>query len=134
MSWSYTDPTASDRDKVRFLVGDTDSTDEQLQDEELDWLIGENKNVYAAASEACEALASKYARQVTKSVGPLMIQAQQKKDQYEDRAEKLRAMAARRGSVPVPYAGGLSVTEKDTDVLDTVLIQPRFRVGDHEHD
>ena len=72
MSWSY-DPTdldtttASGRlNTVRLLVGDTDTIDQQVQDEEVTFALSENgNNVYYSGAWIARAIASKYSRQVT---------------------------------------------------------------------
>lgn len=69
--WTY-DPTnisdATDEGKlnaVRLLVGDTDTTDKQLQDEELYFALNQSRgNIYRAAYWAAGVLYSKYARLV----------------------------------------------------------------------
>ena len=69
--WSY-DPTnlsettgEGRKNIVRLLVGDTDQTDPQLQDEELEFALAANNNrVYGAAVLAVNSILSKYARLV----------------------------------------------------------------------
>ena len=39
MSWEYQGPSASDKDEVRFLIGDTDVEDQLLSDEEIQYLV-----------------------------------------------------------------------------------------------
>lgn len=77
MTFTYTgNPSQSDRDKIRFLIGDTISADAHFQDEEITWMLSEWSNdVYKAATAACEILAGRYAHkaQVSKSVGDLSI-------------------------------------------------------------
>jgi hypothetical protein len=60
---TYTQPWATARDFVRFLVQDTDTSAPIWQDEELDSLLSNNgADPRMAAAEALEALAGKYAR------------------------------------------------------------------------
>ena len=54
MAFTYVDPSSGDRDKVRFLVQDTDSTDAHLQDAEITYLVSTWGNVYDAAIAAAE--------------------------------------------------------------------------------
>ena len=71
MAWSY-DPTDLDKDTasgrlntVRLLVGDTDTSDQQAQNEEITFALSEtNNNVYYAASWVARTVASQYARKV----------------------------------------------------------------------
>ena len=75
MSWSY-DPTNLDTDTssgrlnvVRLLVGDTDTTDQQIQNEEITFALAQtNDRVYFAAGWAARTIASKYSRQVNTQI------------------------------------------------------------------
>jgi len=100
VAWTYSgDPASSTRDKVRFLCGDTDSTDQQLNDAEIAFLITEWVDAYLAAANACDAIASKFQRQsdYSKSVGDMSIstQFQAQAQNYLQRATNLRAQAMR---------------------------------------
>lgn len=89
MTWTYSgDPSSHDRDKVRFLVGDTDTTDQLVSDEEIAYLLTEAGDPYRAAHDACMAIAAKFTRKAqSKSVGDLSIS-------YADRAAAFREQAA----------------------------------------
>ena len=65
MTFTYSgDPTTSTRNKVRFLINDTDSTDVLFTDEELDYLITEwGTNVYEICRAACETPPQAWGRQ-----------------------------------------------------------------------
>lgn len=100
MSWSYSgNPTASDKDKIRFLIGDTDQTDQLLQDEEITYLLSETTNVLLAASRAARAIAAKFSRQADKAVGDLRVSLSQKAQAYMALAADLERRAE---PVPVP--------------------------------
>jgi hypothetical protein len=75
MTFTYVGPATSDRDKVRFLIQDTDSTAPHMTDEEINWLISEWADVYDAASNAADVLAGQYAHKAdySKSVGDLSL-------------------------------------------------------------
>jgi hypothetical protein len=75
MTFTYVGPATSDRDKVRFLIQDTDSTAPLLTDEEIAWLISEWADVYDAAANGCDVLANQYAHKAdySKSVGDLSL-------------------------------------------------------------
>lgn len=134
MAWTYTgNPADSDRDAVRFLIGDTDTTDEQLQDAEIDWLLTEQGSVYGAAIESARALSAKYARQVTKSVGDLKLQASDKAAHYRALVEDLEKASATSNLVPIPFAGGISVDDKNTREDETDRVEPRFHRGQFSH-
>ena len=90
MAFTYVDPTSGDRDKVRFLIQDTDSTDAHLQDAEVNYLISVWGNVYAAAAYAAEAIAAKYSHKTnySRSIGDLSIS-----ESYAESATKFRELA-----------------------------------------
>ena len=132
MSWSYSgNPAASTLDKVRFLIGDTDIADQQLSNEEIAAaLVDAGDNPYAAAIICTEALVSRYARLVTKSIGDLSIS-------YGDTAKNYRSLLGdlrRRATLQLctPYAGGISVADKEIDEGDSDVVQPFFKRGMHD--
>lgn len=112
MTWTYTgDPSVSTRDQIRFLIGDTDSTDPLLQDEEIEWtLTNAGGSIYQAAHDLCYALGSKFARLATsKSVGDLSLSYQNRSDAFMKQAERLLELAARR-EPPTPWVSPKNVT------------------------
>ena len=129
MSWTY-EPGASSKDKVRLLIGDTDSAHRQMQDEELAFFLGESSSIYVAAGEACKALAALYARQVDKEVGDLKVRASQRQKHYLDLAKQLRSRASR---AVLPSAGGISVSDMQAAESDTDRVVPSFRRGQHDY-
>ena len=66
MSWSYSgNPADSALDKVRFLIGDTDTTDQLLTNEEINYTIAESGgSIYQSAHDAAYAIASKFVERV----------------------------------------------------------------------
>lgn len=94
MTFTYSgDPGTSTRNKVRFLLNDTLSTDALFTDEELDYLITEwGTDVYEICRAAAETLASKFTRladSTSKSVGDLSISLS-----YSAKAQQYRELAA----------------------------------------
>jgi len=118
MSWSYSgNPSNSQLDEVRFLIGDTDSTEPLLTDEELSYLItvdpdqGSSYSNYTAAAAAARAIAAKFSKQVDKTVGSLSIAYGRKASQFFTLADGLEARASkgtgqRRMGVPILGGGG----------------------------
>lgn len=133
-TWTYSgDPAASDLDAVRFLIGDTDSDDRQIGDEELLYLISTRSSVYSAAALACRTLAAKYARETDRQVGDLRISASSRQQHYHDLAKQLAVEAGEDGISPfallAPYAGGISRADRRAQVLDTDRVAPSFTIG-----
>lgn len=131
MSWSYSgDPAASDLDEVRFLVGDTDTTDQLVSNEEVAWSIANSAGTIQAAATLCEALASKFAREVDKSIGSLSVSAASRSGHFSARAAALRVQAIALCEV---FVGGLSISGKQALDLDADAVQPAFRVGQDDN-
>lgn len=127
MTWTYSgNPSSSTRDEVRFLVGDTDTTDQLVSDEEIAYSVAEQPTTMLAAALVAQSIASKFARKADKSVGDLSIAYSQQAKAYQDLEKRLRETAARRGSA-APYCGGISVSDKETVDADTDRVQPIFQ-------
>jgi hypothetical protein len=117
--WSYTgNPSARPIDKVRFLCGDTDTSNQQIMDAEIDFLLSEwNNDAYTSAAFACEAIAGKYSSKsdYSRSVGDLSISTQfgASAKTFLDRAARLRNTAMR-AAPPSPNwdATGYPVTSE----------------------
>ncbi len=121
MSFSYDNTLASDSDKVRFYIFDTDSASYKIEDEEITATLTDYPNPIQAAIVICETLAAKYATSANTKVGDVSVGDIGKA--YRDQAQTLRARLARGAGV---YAGGMSESEKDADALDTDLVQTVF--------
>ncbi len=131
MTWSYTgDPTSSNRDQVRFLIQDTDSEDQLLQDGEVDFLLLEHPAPQRAAVRACEILMIKFAREVDSSVGSVREACSQRHKQYTELLKTLK----RRASIAnvAPLAGGIDQLDKDVQERDTNRVRPFFERDTHD--
>lgn len=108
MTWSYNgDPSASPKDAVRFLLGDTDSTDElTLSDEEIAYLLStwDNDSYFAAAAGA-EQLAGQYAREVSYASDGVNYSGDELQQKFIQLAQRLRWQRKRMGQSAVPYDG-----------------------------
>jgi hypothetical protein len=129
VAWNYdpakiNDPTIGPRYQVRFLIQDTTSTRPLVQDEEIDWLLTQESNVYNAAAAACESLVARSAGVLNRKVGDLTIAYDPKF--YRELAITLRARGA---SDQVPFFGGQSIAAKAANQQDTDAVVPAFAVG-----
>lgn len=120
MAWTY-DPTVlgietveERRNSVRFLVGDTDTADQQIQDEEIVFALGQTgQNVYYAGAFVAETIAAKFARLVTSEVDrTLRVRYSDMQGQYRALAQDLREQAMRVGGLGVS-AGGINTLEME---------------------
>jgi hypothetical protein len=76
MTFSYSgNPGASDLDRIRFLIQDTDSSDALFSNEELTYLNGAYGDAYSAAIAAVTTLIAKGSRvqEESKTVGDLSL-------------------------------------------------------------
>ena len=136
MAWTYDASdlgtgTASARlNTVRLLVGDTDTSDQQLQNEEVNFALSQaNDNVYYAASFCASNIASKYARRVTTDIdSALRVEYSDLATNYKKLAIDLKSQGQRYlGTSLGVYAGGITQSGIDAvrDLTDRVT--PSFR-------
>jgi hypothetical protein len=114
MTWSYSgDPTSSDLDAARLLIGDTDTDHQLLSDEELNFFVSQYSNVYHAAALAAEALAARFAPSTEQKLGDWSAAYQQRYEHFRQLAIDLRKRTARQA---YPYFGGVTPLEdEDTE-------------------
>lgn len=128
MTWTYSgDPSSTDRDEVRFLVGDTDTNNQLVTDEEIAYAITTEGSNLSAASRVAQTIAAQFARRTDEEVGDLKKWYSQRYAQYMSLSKSL----GKRGTIATatPYAGGISVDDKDTQKDDTDRVAPRFSRG-----
>ena len=134
MAWTYGgDPSANARDAIRFLIGDTDTNDQLLNDDEIAWVNNEvtgsdtaTTGMYDASYRCCLIIASKFSRMADKAVGDLRVDMSQKAKGYREQAAELKELAAREGLVPTPYLGGMTISDKDIDRDNSDMVEPSF--------
>jgi len=141
MTWTYTgnpgpaggsSATAQNNlDAVRLCIADTDTTDKLMQDEEITWFMLNEcaattgaVNIYRAAAACCYQISTFYSRRADKQIGPAQLKSSQKSAQYKLRGDEwwLRS----RLWSGQPYAGGISIADKETVVEDTDRVDPFF--------
>jgi len=130
MTWSYSgNPASSDKDTVRFLVGDTKTDDPLVTDEEIDWAITEEINKYCAAALIAESISAYFATQADLvKIGPIWEQYTKRSENYAKKAKDLRNKSSNKNTFAV-YAGGIDIADKINHYNDTTLIQPEFTKG-----
>ena len=124
MAWTYSgDPAANAKDQVRFTIGDTDTTDQQLNDAEINWLVSSRGSARQAAPYAAEAIAAKLARESdsSKSVGDMSLSRSlsARSQKYYDLAKRLTLQAAD-FDPPVPW-------------VNSNALGPEFAVGQMDY-
>lgn len=141
MAWSYDETdldttTAAGRlNVVRLLVGDTDTTDQQLQDEEITFALSENgDNVYFAAAWASRTIGNKYSRQVDIDLdGQLAVKYSDLAKNYLKLAENLEYQGKKSGARLGVAAGGISRTDMEAIRENTDRVAPAFRRDQYDN-
>lgn len=125
-NWTYSgNPDFSAKDQTRFLVGDTDKNDPLLSDEEIAWLLKQYNNYpMFAAIRAVETIISKFSRLADESVGQVKIAFSQKAKGYQNTLALLRNRVALEEAQP--YAGGISVSDKQAVSQNSDRVRPDF--------
>lgn len=116
MTWSYSNTdldisTSTGRlNIVRFLVGDTDTTDQQVQNEEITFALSQATNdVYSAAAYIARSLSAKFSRLVDVDLdGQLAESYSQLQKHYSDLAKQMSDQKLEAGGASLGVsAGGL---------------------------
>ena len=130
MSWTYTgDPSDSDLDAVRFLVGDTDSEQQLASNEEILYAISQNAIQQKAAAIVCRAIAARFSTKASFSVGEMSKSCSDISKAFADRAKELEADSNWKSKYVSFSFGGISVAKKEALDQDTGAVQPGFKKG-----
>ena len=134
MSWSYTaDPLNNSVDELRLLIGDTNSSDPQLQDEEIGYFLAKYASVNQATIAAVTNLIAKYSRLSDETTAELSIKWSQKAQAYRRLKDDLSDPVNAASSAPVSFGGGISNTDIDTRRSNSDRFDETFKVGMHKN-
>lgn len=114
---------------VRRMIGDVLTGDQQLQDGEINYAIAQYSNLYLASAECARWIAAQFSRQVDLVQGELKTNYSQRAKSYKIMADDLQQRGMSRGAGSMPYAGGISVSDKQAQVEDTDRVTPQFNIG-----
>lgn len=133
MAFTYEGNLAtSEKDQVRFLVGDTDSEEFFLHDDEILWLItqwDQKGSIYFTSSMAAEAIAAKFAREVSLTSDSQTVGTSELQQKYLDLAARLMRQhetLLTGGNVDM---GGVLAGEQP----DPTVTSPAFGTGMHDY-
>jgi hypothetical protein len=129
MTWSYTgDPLSSALDLVRFRLGDTEPSMPLCTDEECLMALSDHRgNAYLAAAALLDTKAVALLRQSLTSGGK---SAFGEAEVFQTLAAHLRNQATIHSASV--YAGGISRSDKQTQVRDRDRVKPFASVHLHE--
>jgi hypothetical protein len=95
MTFTYDRTLPTDRDWVRFLIGDTTDSTNRLQDEEIDAVLREEPNKYLAAARCGERIFELGFGAVSKSVEGLSLSySDSPEGAFRSHLQKLREKGA----------------------------------------
>lgn len=127
MGSTYTGrPDADSKDYIRFLIGDTNMSNVMVSDEEINAMIATYPNLYKAASMVCNAIAAKFSRESSISIGSVSKDCSKKAEAYRIMSDEL---ASQSRLYVLPSFGGLTHAQKDSLDQNTSYVQPPFKLG-----
>ena len=111
------------------MVGDTDTSDQQVQNEEIVFSLSENgDNVYYSSAWIARAIASKYSRKVnTELSGALKADYSDLIKHYNSLADNLEYQGKTSGASLGVIAGGINKSKVVSVRQDTNRIEGSFR-------
>ena len=113
MTFTYTGACITDLEKLRRMIGDTNSADPLMTDEELAPILADNvDDLITAAAEACEEIAAGYARDAVSYVGDLNNSPALKVDNYLKMARAFRKRLEGQGKKARPRRPGRSTAAR----------------------
>lgn len=142
MSWSYSasdlnTTTASGRlNTVRLLVGDTDTSDQLVQNEEITFALSQvGNNIYYASAWICRVIAAKFSRLVdTQLDGALSASYSDKAKQYNLLAIQVEAQGKKVSGTSLGVSGGgFSVSGMELVNSDPDRVKPAFTIDQFDN-
>jgi len=134
MTWTYgndpgTGTAAQRRDAVRLSIGDTNTLDQQLSDEEIAYfLVNHSDDIPATSLSAVDALIAKLAlAAIDTSIGKTSISLSKRMDHFKTLRNEILLKSVTAGAEW--FAGGLTKSGKDSLASDSDAIQPHFSSG-----
>jgi hypothetical protein len=127
------DPSESNKDEVRYLVGDTGGSefDERgeffLSDAEVRYAVSNAGNNKQAALACAKRIKNRLAKEADADVGDGSVDFSQRFDNIGEVIEELEKEVSLEGLNP--YAGGISESDKDTVEDDNDRVEPFFVRG-----
>lgn len=116
MAFTYTFPGDTDKDTVRFLLGDVIEASHQLEDEDIFWAVEQWYDVYGTleyvASTLADTIAARYAAEASYSADGVSVSLGPVGDQFRALAASLRQQHKNLLVGGSPDVGGVSPYEQ----------------------
>jgi hypothetical protein len=123
-------PGESNKDEVRFLIGDVggsthdESNEFFLKDEEIRFALENQTSTKAAALYCAKGIKRRLSREVDAHVGDGSVSFSQRFENIDEIITELESDVDLEGIDP--YAGGISESDKDNAEADTDRVDPFF--------
>ncbi len=135
MSWTYnvSEIMTMPVFQARFLIGDTNANDQQLQDEEIAFSLTLRSSIWGAAAMCCESISANLSRKADTTTGELRTLYSGLSRAYHSRAMAYEGKSAEMGGA-LPFAGGITISGKILAETDLDRVPPNFNVGMTDND
>ncbi len=118
-TWSYDNTLPTDKDKIRFIIGDTDTNNKLIYDEEISAAITMKIDVRRAAIFICESLSARFMKFTQVRAGEENADRTALSGKYEALAKRLRKVGQK--GFAVLTQSDKTIYEEDTDLLTTAI-------------
>jgi len=126
-TWHYSgNPSATQRDAVRWHLGDVNEDEKLVYDEEIAYALSAERDLNGAIALCAEAIEAMLRREADVKVGGLSVSLSDKADHFAALAKKYRSRSL---IYATPSVGGISIDEKDEQREDDDRVRPAFRRG-----
>jgi hypothetical protein len=132
MSWSFDVSLNTDKDYVRYLIGDTNTNRQLVQDETIEAVLQNEANVWMTAADIIVALyrgLTAAGSLEDRKVGETRIRYQR----ISDLMANVAGLKARGSAHMKPSAGGVIQSETDSYDKDTSLDKPEIAKRMHRN-
>lgn len=124
MSFTYNNNLTTSLDRVRFNIGDVVDGCSNFSDEEITAILSDNNdNIIQTSLQLLDNLITKYSLRANETVGRVSINYSLVVDNLVKAKENLALNNMVSGGI---YAGGISVTQKDSYFENSDIVQPAF--------
>ena len=133
MTWTY-DPTdlSTDLAQVRLLIGDTDTNDQLLSDEEINYFLSVTTTVTGAAILAAQAIQANFSRLADTTVETVNVRYSQKADGYAKLVDDLKRQE-NATSFATPSVMGVSIDAMNVVRADADIVPKEFEMGQFDN-
>jgi hypothetical protein len=112
------------------MVGDVESTDPYLTDEQIAYELTQTSSLVLAAANCCQRILAKLARKIDRSGNQFQASRSQLFQHYTDLEIKLRDQAS---TLVKPLFGGTSIDARDSLEEDDDYLPAAFNRGDFDN-